>query len=182
MPDYRLYNDTTSQFVNVSAPEQVMFTVPASGVKYNFTGTNLAGKKYKLKFEGFGELHNLPGKVVNTCTGVVIGRYNTGAWNQCYRYIHEFVIPDGTVLTNSGGDDIKVRAMRGDEYLTKLGSVPAGVAYSKTAADLPAANNLQDLYEGENSIGATPTVALPSSGSDEPSVIHGETIHSPPAN
>jgi hypothetical protein len=92
------------------------------------------------------------------------------------------VIPDGTILTNSGGDDIKVRAMRGDEYLTKLGSVPAGVAYSKTAADLPAANNLQDLYEGENSIGAAPTVALPSSGSDEPSVIHGETIHSPPAN
>jgi hypothetical protein len=182
MPDYRLYNDTTSQFVNVSAPEQVMFTVPASGVKYNFSGTNLAGKRYKLKFEGFGELHNLPGKVVNTCTGVVIGRYNTGAWNQCYRYIHEFIIPDGTVLTNSGGDDIKVRAMRGDEYLTKLGSVPAGVAYSKTAADLPAANNLQDLYEGENSIGAAPTVALPSSGSDEPSVIHGETIHSPPAN
>ena len=72
MPDYRLYNDTTSQFVNVSAPETVVLTVDANNVVYNFPNTNLAGKKYKLKFEGFGELHNFPGRVVNTCTGTCL--------------------------------------------------------------------------------------------------------------
>ena len=39
--------------------------------------------------------------------------------------LHTWCNSDNTVLTGLGGDDIKVRAIRGDEYLTKLGSVPA---------------------------------------------------------
>ena len=187
-PDYRLYRASAGStglsngFVNVSAPQTVVFTVPSSGVTYNF-GADLAGKKFKLKFEGFGELHNLPGRVVNTCTGAVLGRYVNGGWNECYRYIHEFIIPDATVLTNlSGGDDLKVRAMRGDEYLTKLDAIPSGVAYTKAASDLPAASTIQNLFSGDNAIGTIPETDLPSAGSDDPSVIHGKTIHSPPAN
>ena len=187
-PDYRLYRASAGStglsngFVNVSAPQTVVFTVPSSGVTYNF-GANLAGKKFKLKFEGFGELHNLPGRVVNTCTGAVLGRYVNGGWNECYRYIHEFIIPDGTILTNSsGGDDLKVRAMRGDEYLKKLDAIPAGVAYTKAASDLPAASTIQNLFSGDNAIGSVPATTLPSAGSDDPSVIHGKTVHSPPAN
>jgi hypothetical protein len=181
MPDYRLYNNTDSVFVDVSAPQTVVFTVPATGVDYNF-GASLAGKKYKLKFEGYGELHNIPGKVVDTCTGQVKGRYVNDGWNQCYRYIHEFIIPDGTILTNASGDDLKVRALKGDEYLEKLNPTPAGITYSKTASDLPTVSNLQDLVTGDNSIGAVPATELPSAGSDDPAVIHGETVHTPPAN
>tara|TARA_B100000965_G_scaffold218733_1_gene183061 strand:- start:201 stop:953 length:753 start_codon:yes stop_codon:yes gene_type:complete len=181
MPDYRLYNDTSSQYVNVSPPQTVVFTVPSSGINYNFPNTNLAGKKFKLKFEGYGELHNIPGRVVNTCTGAILGRYVNGGWNQCYRYIHEFVIPDATVLTNaSGGEDLKIRALRGDEYLLKLGSIPAGVSYSKSASDLPAASNIQNLFSGANSIGTVPATTLPSANSTDPSVIHGKTVYTPP--
>ena len=187
-PDYRLYRASAGStglsngFVNVTAPQTVVFTVPSSGVTYNF-GANLAGKKFKLKFEGFGELHNLPGRVVNTCTGAVLGRYVNGGWNECYRYIHEFIIPDGTVLSNSsGGDDLKVRAIRGDEYLKKLDAIPSGVAYTKAASDLPAASTIQNLFSGDNAIGTVPATTLPSAGSDDPSVIHGKTVHSPPAN
>ena len=111
-----------------------------------------------------------------------MGRYVNGGWNPCYRYIHEFIIPDNTILTNASGDDLKVRALKGDEYLEKLGSIPAGITYSKTASDLPAASNLQDLVSGENSIGAVPNTELPSAGSDDPAVIHGETVHSPPSS
>ena len=136
----------------------------------------MAGKKYKLKFEGYGELHNIPGRVVNTCTGQVLGRYVNGGWNQCYRYIHEFIIPDGSVLTNASGEDLKVRALRGDEYLKKLDSIPAGVSYTATAADLPAASNLQNLFSGANAIGDVPTTVL---NTGEPSVIHGETVVAP---
>ena len=187
-PDYRLYRASAGStglsngFVNVSAPQTVVFTVPSTGVTYNF-GANLAGKKFKLKFEGFGELHNLPGRVVNTCTGAVLGRYVNGGWNECYRYIHEFIIPDGTILTNSsGGDDLKVRAIRGDEYLKKLDAIPSGVAYAKSASDLPAANTIQNLFSGDNAIGSVPATTLPSAGSDDPSVIHGKTVYTPPSN
>ena len=177
MPDYRLYSNTDSAFVNVSPPEKVLFTVPpASEITYNFTNTDLEGKKFKLKFEGYGELHNLPGRVVNTCTGDILGRYVNG-WNPCYRYIHEFIIPNGTVLTNlSGGDDLKVRALRGDEFLEKLSSIPAGVSYTATAADLPAASNLQNLFSGANAIGDVPSTVL---NNGDPSVIHGETVVAP---
>ena len=180
MPDYRLYNGTTTQFVNVTAPQNVVFTVPASGITYNFAGTNLAGKKFKLKFEGYGELHNIPGKVVDTCTGLVKGRYVTGGWNKCYRYVHEFVIPDGTVLTNiSGGDDLKIRALRGDEYLLKLASVPGDVSYTTPAATFPASSNIQNLFSGTNSIGTVLATTIPSAGSTDPSVIHGKTVITP---
>ena len=43
-------------------------------------------------------------------------------------------------------------------------------------------SNLVDLTSGDNSIGSVPDTELPSAGSDDPAVIHGETVHSPPAN
>ena len=91
--------------------------------------------------------------------------------------IHEFIIPEGTVLTNlSGGNDIKVRALRGDEFLEKLSSIPAGVTYTSTAADLPAESNLQNLFSGANAIGDVPSTVL---NNGNPSVIHGETVVAP---
>ena len=107
---------------------------------------------------------------MDTCSGEVFGRY-VDEWKDCYRYVHEFIIPDGTVLTNlSGGDDIKVRALRGDEYLKKLASPPAGITYSDSLT-LPAESTLQNLYEGTNAIGSVPSTSVP-----VPQVIHGETI------
>ena len=104
-------------------------------------------------------------------------------WQSSCRYVHEFVIPDATVLTNlSGGDDLKIRALRGDEYLLKLGSIPAGVIYTKSVSDLPAENNIQNLFSGANSIGTVPATTLPSANSTDPSVIHGKTVHTPPSN
>lgn len=181
MPDYRLYNETDSVFVNVSAPETLILNVDANNVTYNFPSTNLAGKKYKLKFEGFGELHNLPGRVVNTCTDTIIGRY-VNNWDPCYRYVHEFTIKDGTVLTNTNNarPDVKVRGLRGDEYLKKIIPTPSGIVYSKQISDLPADSVLQTLSTGTNSIGSKPSITLPSAGSTEASVVHGVTIHTPP--
>ena len=74
------------------------------------------------------------------------------------------------------GEDLKVRALRGDEYLKKLDSIPAGVSYTATAADLPAASNLQNLFSGANAIGDVPSTVL---NNGDPSVIHGETVVAP---
>ena len=186
MPDYVL--SSAGSIVSVTAPKKLELTVPDSGVTYNFAPANtqpLAGKKYKLKFEGFGELHNLPGRVIDMDLypngDFDKGRY-VDQWKASYRYIHEFIIPDGTVLINSSGENIKVRALKGDEYLLKLGSIPAGVAYTKTSTDLPEISNIQNLAEGANSIGNVLSTTLPSAGSDDPSVIHGKTVYPPPAN
>ena len=52
MPDYRLYSNTDSAFVNVSPPQTLLFTVPAaSEITYNFPNTDLTGQKFKLEFE-----------------------------------------------------------------------------------------------------------------------------------
>ena len=184
-PDYRLFNTTANAYATISAPETVEYTVPAAGSAlaptYNFPNTDLAGQKFKLKFEGFGAIHNFPGRVVDMSDGTDKGRYVNDGWKQSYRYIPEFVMPPGSVLTNlSGGEDIKVRPLRGDVYIKKLGTPPAGIAYSKTASDLPNSANLQDLVTGTNAIGDTPTVTLNVvDGEAEPSVIHTKTIVAP---
>jgi hypothetical protein len=173
-PDYRVYNVTDAQITSISAPKSYEYEVPASGITYNFANTNLAGKKYTLKFEGFGELHNFPGKVFNTCTGAVVGRY-VDSWNQCYRFIPEFTLPDGAILTDkTGSDNIKVRALRGDEYLKKLSTLPSGRVYTKALSDLPSSS---DLVTVSTAIGSKPTTGILNSG--KASVIHGETVAVP---
>ncbi len=173
-PDYRVYNVTDAQITSISAPKSYEYEVPASGITYNFANTNLAGKKYTLKFEGFGELHNFPGKVFNTCTGAVVGRY-VDSWNQCYRFIPEFTLPDGAILTDkTGSDNIKVRALRGDEYLKKLSTLPSGRVYTKALSDLPSSS---DLVTVSTAIGSKPTTGILNSG--KASVIHGETVAEP---
>ena len=173
-PDYRVYNVTDSQITTISAPKSYEYEVPANGITYNFAGTNLAGKKYTLKFEGFGELHNFPGRVFNTCTGAVVGRY-VDSWNQCYRFIPEFNLPAGATLTDkTGSDNIKVRPLRGDEYLKKLTTLPNGRVYTKDLSDLPSAN---DLVAVSTSIGSKPTTGILNGG--KASVIHGETVAEP---
>lgn len=173
-PDYRVYNVTDAQITSISAPKSYEYTVPSSGITYNFTNTNLSGKKYTLKFEGFGELHNFPGKVYDTCNGVMVGRY-VDSWNQCYRFVPEFILPDGAILIDkTGNDDIKVRALKGDEYLKKLVNLPTGRSYTKTFDDLPTAN---DLVSVSTVIGNVPTNGILNNGNA--SVIQGETVAPP---
>ena len=172
-PEYRIYNVSKAQIATISAPKSYEYTVPANGVTYNFANINRAGKKYTFKLEGFGNLQDFPGKVLNTCTGVTIGRY-VDSWNECYRFVHEFILPDGAVLTDkSGSDDIKVRALKGDEYLEKLNGsqLPSNRTYTKTFEDLPTSN---DLVSVSTVNGEAPTTGIINNG--ETSVIHGEII------
>ena len=57
-------------------------------------------------------------------------------------------------------DDLKVRALRGDDF-EKISSIPAGVSYTKaTAGDLPAENTIQNLFSGDNAIGTIPATTF----------------------
>jgi hypothetical protein len=105
---------------------------------------------------------------------VVIGRY-TDSWDSCKRFVHEFTIQDGTVLQDKDGNNyLKVRALRGDEYLKKT-NVNFD-SYTKTADNLPQDNVFTDVSA---LIGNQPEITFPSNGSSDPSVIHGVTIREP---
>jgi len=173
-PSYSLVNQADDTLIPISPPENVFLTVN-DNVDYNFAGApNLNGRTFKLKFEGFRSLYNFPGKVVDICENVVIGRY-TDSWDSCKRFVHEFTIQDGTVLKDKDGNNyLKVRALRGDEYLKKTNF--NFDSYTKTAADLP----LNDVFEDVSTlIGDQPPITFPSNGSSDPSVIHGVTIIEP---
>ena len=172
-PDYKILKD--GQAVTISPPKSYEYAVPASGITYNFPGTNLAGKKFTLKFEGFGNLHNFPGKVFNTCTGDVVGRY-VDSWDECYRYIPEFTLPDAAILTDkTGNEDIRVRALRGDEFLKQFetNNLPGNRTYADNLV-LPTAS---DLVTVSSIIGTKPTTGILNGG--KASVIHGETVAAP---
>ncbi len=169
-PDFRIKK--AGQVVAISAPKSYEYTVPAN-IDYNFPNTDLEGNTYTFKFEGFGELHNLPGRVYDTCNGVEKGRY-VDNWVPCYRFISEFTLPDGAILYDKlGSDDIKVRALRGDEYLKKI-SVPSDTSYTKNFSDLPTAD---DLVAVSTIIGNAPTTGIINNGNV--SVIHGDTVFLP---
>ncbi len=186
-PSYRVKVQATGQYANIMTPEVFEVAIDNNKAAYNFSGsdkTDFTDRKVRLKFEGFGQLHNFPGKVYNHCTNTVVGRYYNGQWSNCLRYIPEFSLKDGTVLTNltNPGNDIKVRQLRGDEYLKKLSTdevnaLPART-YSSTAANLP----LESVFLGTGTpsssdyIGAEPTTIL---NNGDPSVIHGVTIVPP---
>ena len=175
-PDYKILKD--GQPVSISKPKNYEYVVPAkqgSGITYNFPGTDLVGKKFTLKFEGFGNLHNFPGKVFDTCTGDVVGRY-VDSWDECYRYIPEFTLPDAAILTDkTGNEDIRVRALRGDEFLKQFATnnLPGNRTYADNLV-LPTAS---DLVTVSSIIGTKPTTGILNGG--KASVIHGETVAAP---
>lgn len=183
--EYDLFNGSTK--VAISPPETLTFTVPAaSSMRYNESGLDYVGKKFQLKFNGYGELHNIPGKVINACTGAVVGKY-VNSWDECYRYVHDFVIPDGTILVNSDvtKPNVKVLGMRGDDFITKKSaSDTSALNVSYTVSDVPAASTLTKQHGDSSSsdyIGAKPThsTSSPFLNSGKPSVIHGETVFTP---
>ena len=184
-PEYSLSNATTGAEISISPPETLTFTVPATNVRYNFSGLDYSGQKFLLKFEGFGELRNIPGRVINTCTGVEVGKYYNGDWNQCYRYVHDFVIPDGIVLENSDATkpNIKVLGLRGDDFITKkTDSETATLATTytldkaalETGASFSLLKNNSQSSSSSDYIGAKPTTDIINNGN--PSVVHGQTV------
>ena len=74
------YTVTTGASVATNSPPEIYEYVVPPGLTYNFAGTNMTGEKIRLKFEGFGSLHNLPGRVDDHCTDTEYGRYYRGRW------------------------------------------------------------------------------------------------------
>ena len=72
-------------------------------------------------------------------------------------------------------DYLKVKALKGDEYLKKI--VSNYDAYSKEITDVPGDNNLLDIY---TDIGAKPAISHPAANSEKAAVVHGVTVIAAP--
>ena len=183
MPVYTLIDseDANEAPIDISDPVTLEYTVPAN-TEYNFSNQeltgddneNLEGRKYKLQFEGFGNLYNIPGRVVDVCNDTVIGKYTDNWNNNCYRYVHDFVIPDGAILKeySTGTNYLKVKALRGDEYLEK--TTFAYDDFAKGVGDVPGDDDLQNIF---SLIGTAPDITHPAAESDKAAVVHGVTVH-----
>lgn len=187
-PSYSLKSFTTGLAVTIDPPKTLYYTVPETldADEVAIFGKD-AGKRIRLDYRGHGELGGIPGFVYDTKTGEEIGEY-VNEWKQDYRYISRFTMPDGSVLEDPTDDTVtyKVKALDGEEWLTKADGSIAGVAdlrgrytYSGSKSDL-VANDLLiapgDSFDTEDYIGLPPTTLL---NDGEPSVIHGDVIFDP---
>ena len=136
------------------------------------------GKKYRLDFNGFTELHGIPTDVWDISDGTNKGPH-VSSWASTYRNISRFIMPDGTNLTDvETGTTYKVKALRGETYLR--GKSVDSVKTLLGVTDIPYDNSivitstevLKDLSPNDstNSIGAIPTDLINSS---EPCIIDG---------
>jgi hypothetical protein len=148
---YKLWQSDSevNSFYNVSLETNKSFEIfSAAGTKVAFDARqtfNLvlpddatkfgadAGKKFRLDFQG-SHLGGIPGNVINKDTGENLGEW-VREWQDNYRWVQRFVIPDGTVLTSRINDTtVKVKALRGEEWLLKrddaIGTMPTLLDYS----------------------------------------------------
>ena len=130
---YEIFNIDGSS-LTFDPPKTLYFTAPDDTSKFG----DDAGKKFRLDLNG-DYLGGIPGSVIDISTGEDKGEY-VSEWNDNYRWVQRFVIPDGSVLTqNSSTDTFLVKALAGQEWLAKkdsaIGSL-SSLLTSKTKTDL----------------------------------------------
>ena len=103
--------------------------------------------------------------------------------NNCYRYISDFTIPDGTELVDSADDTnvIITRALNGDEFLKGAPELKGTFTYQYTEANLPTDSVLKQTAtpDSDDYIGAPPTTGIINDG--KAAVVNGDTKFTPPA-
>ena len=122
-----------------SSPRFLALEIPASGAAAANYPASERGKKYTFDFRGFGELHGIPGDVYNIDTGDNLGSF-VNNWTSSMRRVSRFIIPDGTLLTDSqSGIQYKVKALNGEAYL--LGKDISAVKSTLGVTDIPYDND-----------------------------------------
>jgi hypothetical protein len=113
---YDIYKAADSSKLELDPPKTLFFRAPNDKTKFG----NDAGKKFRLDYHG-DHLGGIPGDVVNIETGESLGEY-VDEWKDEYRWVQRFVIPDGSVLEDTAGNEYLTKALRGEEWLGKKDS------------------------------------------------------------
>ena len=178
-PSYSLLLSGTDTAVTIATPRTLYYQVP------NEEGYGQdADKRLSLEFAGHGELRGVPGYVLDVDTGEDLGEFTTD-WKESYRYINRFVIPDGSVVTDSDGVEYFVKALDGEEWFKKLEPLEGSgslATYTFTPDQL-APNSILRVMGDQNDanyIGEAPTCVNPDDAATcallnngSPTVEHG---------
>ena len=178
-PSYALL-DASGEPVNIAAPRTMYYEVPDSEA-FGRDG----GKRLSLEFAGHGELRGVPGFVYDTATGEDKGEF-VNEWQDSYRYLSRFTIPDGSTVTDLNGTTYFVKALDGEEWLKALDASESQPGeYTLTFSDLLADEALTVLGEAGSPdyIGEPPTCVDPDNvqtcallNKGQPAVVHGELV------
>jgi hypothetical protein len=132
----------------------VSFDPPIS-VEYTHTWGDSSTSKFYLEYNGFGDIHGIPGKCVDMDTGL-----DTDCWDasgeKYIRWVPEYTIPNGSVLTDAvSGDTFYAKALEKEERMKAVSvSQCTNSGLSIQSYDLPDGS---DYVEPD--IGARPAVA-----------------------
>ena len=178
-PSYALL-DASGEPVNIAAPRTMYYEVPNTEA-FGRDG----GKRLSLEFAGHGALRGVPGFVYDTVTGEDKGEF-VNEWQDSYRYLSRFTIPDGSTVTDLNGTTYFVKALDGEEWLKALDASESQPSeYTLTFSDLLADEALTVLGEAGSPdyIGEPPTCVDPDNvqtcallNKGQPAVVHGELV------
>ena len=134
-PRYELVEVGQTLPVSFSSSKTMILDIPSSGTEASNYPEGERGKKYRLHFNGFDQLHGIPGDIWDISNGTNLGQF-VSAWGPNYRYIARFVLPNGTLITDAEtGTQYKVKALNGEAYL--LGKSVDDVKAMLGVTDIP---------------------------------------------
>lgn len=144
-----------TSYVQFDPPLALQYTVPSSGVADAYANSTLV-----LQYNGFGELHGIPGKCVTPMTNAEVPCNNDGST----RWVAAFVIPEGTALSD-GSQTYYVKPLEQELRLKKVVASNCAALTLPSIADsaMPGAGGFVDPRVN----GALPSVT------GAPRVIHG---------
>lgn len=157
-----------STYVSFTPPQSATFTVPQDVTKYG----EYAGATMNLQYEGFGELHGIPGACFNESDN------QPADCGPNTRWVPAFAIADGSSVTIRG-ETKYVKGLESEIRFARVaGTAAANGVTLGSAADLPATvtiNSASDQTDPSNSANSSiyPGSYAGVNFSQEPAVIHG---------
>ncbi|MBI5343256.1 MAG: hypothetical protein HZB63_08135 [Deltaproteobacteria bacterium] len=113
--------------------------------------------KFYLEYSGFGDLHGIPGTCVDMDTGTAAD-CSQGGPGSSIRWVPEFTVPDGSVMTASGAT-YYVKALDKEQRMMVSAGGCSGLDVTPYAAlTLPTIAEWVDPTTGSGSIGSEPSV------------------------
>jgi hypothetical protein len=143
-----------NQFSGLQDPSDDSFLTFEAPLRlhYSHSRENSTTTAFILDYNGFGNLHGIPGKCVDQDSG------EDAQCSQNTRWIPEFTIPDGTTVstqTNAGSQDYLLKAQEKEQRMAQVTSTNCS-SLQTSPFTLPTLEDWQDP-----SIGAEPTVTSP---------------------
>ena len=133
-----LKDPQTNDVLKFEQPLRVEYTYTTNSTNPAAVNTKYNGTKFFLDYNGFGELHGIPGKCVDFETGETVA-----SCNETTRWVPEFTIPEGATASytkNGTTYNTRIKPLQMEQRMVKLensecGTLPFGSYTLPTIAE-----------------------------------------------